>query len=269
MMTRKVQTLASGSSGNATFVQLGETRFLVDAGISLTRIEKALTGLGESIDQLSAVLLTHEHGDHVAGLDRLLKKRPDLPVLATAGTLQALKLRRIDARRLKPGKPHHWANLDIVPFQVSHDAEEPVGLRIEAGAFAMGFCTDLGFWTDEVVDAIRGCPFLLVEANHDPDMLRRGPYPRFLKRRVSGRRGHLANAQAQQLFERVADPCIETVVLAHLSETNNTTDLAHAAAHNVFADEVNIVVAGPNPGPLLDLEGEAVFDGPPRQLALF
>lgn len=270
MRTRKVRVIASGSSGNSTFIRLGETRLLVDAGVSLTRIRDALEEIGESLDDLGAVVITHEHGDHVSGLEPLLRAVPELPVLATSGTLRAMKARGLDARRLKAGKPKHWGGLDLLPFTVSHDAEEPIGLRIEASSFAMAIATDLGFWTDEVAAAMHGCPLVIVEANHDPAMLERGPYPRFLKRRVAGRKGHLANSQARALLDRIADPCIEQVVLAHMSLKNNTAELAYRAAAEVLGDEVDIVVATKDhPTKLLEPSGDAVFDGPPRQLALF
>lgn len=269
MLTRKVRILASGSSGNSIFVRLGETRFLVDAGISYTRIRKRLDAIGESVDELSAVIITHEHGDHVTGLKQLVKKQPELPILATAGTLRALKVRGIDARRLKPGTPRRWSTIDIVGFNVSHDAEEPIGVRLETGDFAMAIATDLGFWTDEVADALTGCPLVVAEANHDLEMLRMGPYPQFLKRRVSGRYGHLCNAQLRTLLDRVAGPSLKTVVLSHLSETNNTSDHAYAAAQKALADGCDIVVAQPGEaGPVLEPKGTATFEGAPRQLGL-
>lgn len=269
-MTRTVQILASGSSGNSTFIRLGETRLLIDVGLSMKRLRQSLEASGESVDDLSAVLLTHEHSDHVSGLNGLLKKRPDLPVLATRGTLRKLELSAADTRRIRAGKIKRWADIDVVPFTVSHDAAEPVGLRLEWGEFAIGIATDLGCWSEEVAEALHGCPFIVVEANHDPDMLRRGPYPQFLKRRVCGQRGHLDNGQTRALLDRVADPCIKTVVLAHLSETNNTAALATDAAADVFGDAVDIVVGTPRKaGAPIDALGRAVFSGPPRQLDLF
>jgi phosphoribosyl 1,2-cyclic phosphodiesterase len=270
MLTRKVRILASGSSGNSIFVRLGETRILVDAGISYTRIKKRLAAIDESVDELSAVVVTHEHSDHVTGLKQLFKKQPELPLLATRGTLRALKVRGVDTRRLKPGTPMRWSTIDVVGFNVSHDAEEPIGVRIETGDFAMAVCTDLGFWTDEVAEALTGCPFVVAEANHDLQMLRAGPYPQFLKRRVSGRYGHLSNAQLRALLDRIAGPGLETVVLSHLSDTNNTSEHAYAAAHKALGDDVELIVAQPGEaGQVLEPTGTARFAGPPRQLGLF
>jgi phosphoribosyl 1,2-cyclic phosphodiesterase len=270
MVTRKVRVLASGSSGNSIFVRLGETRILVDAGISYTRIRKRLDAIDESVADLSAVVVTHEHSDHVTGLKQLFKKHPDLPLLTTAGTLRALKVRGVDARRLRPGKPLRWRTIDVVGFNVSHDAEEPIGVRLETGDFAMAVATDLGFWTDEVVEALDGCPFVVAEANHDLQMLRTGPYPRFLKRRVSGRYGHLSNMQLQALLDRVANPCLQTVVLSHLSDTNNTSEHAYRAAREVLGDDVELIVAQPGEaGAVLRPAGTARFNGRPRQLGLF
>ncbi len=271
MKTRKVRILASGSSGNSMFVRLGETRLLVDVGIGIKVLEERLAELGESLDTLGAVVLTHEHSDHVSGLSKLLKRRPELPVLATAGTIRAAKLGRADVRRIKAGKVRRWGGVDVCPFRVSHDAAEPVGLRFEAGDFAMALATDLGFWNDEVAEALHGCPLVIVEANHDPVMLARGPYPAFLRRRVAGRTGHLSNRQARELLDRIADPTLQQVVLTHLSETNNDVDLAHReVTQGLVGSDVSVVVAVPRqPTQLFEPEGRAVFDGPPRQLALF
>ena len=270
MLTRKVRILASGSSGNSIFVRLGDTRVLVDAGISYTRIRKRLEAIDESVGQLSAVLITHEHGDHVTGLKQLLKKNPDLPVIATAGTIRSLKMHGIDTRRITPGTPLQWSTIDVIGFNVSHDAEQPIGVRLETGDFAMAIATDLGFWTDEVAEALTGCPFIVAEANHDLEMLRMGPYPQFLKRRVSGRYGHLCNAQLRTLLDRVAGPALETVVLSHLSETNNTCEHAYRAANKALADGCELLVAKPGEaGPLLEPRGTAAFEGAPRQLGLF
>lgn len=270
-MVRKVRMIASGSSGNCTFVRLGDTRLLIDVGVSLRRVEAALQEFGESVAALSAVVITHEHSDHVSGLPRLLARYPDLPILATSGTLRALDLPgAVDVLRLKAGRARTLPGVDIIPFAVSHDAAEPIGLRLEAGEFAMGIATDLGVWTDEVVEALHGCPFVIVESNYDPEMLHHGPYPEFLKRRVASSRGHLANGQARALLARIADPVMECVVLAHLSEKNNTAALALRSANAVLAGGgVRVCAAGRKGSELFEPGGTAVFGGPPRQLNLF
>lgn len=271
-IVRQVRTLASGSSGNATFARLGQTRLLIDVGVSMTALDSALAEIDESVDDLAAVVVTHEHTDHVSGLERLIRRRPELPIFATPGTFRALQLTGCDARRIRPGKKVGTiGGVDIIPFAVSHDAAEPVGVRLEAGDFAMGIATDLGEWSHEVAEALHGCPLVVVEANHDTRMLATGPYPPFLRRRVASRRGHLDNRQTRTLLARIADPVLECVVLAHLSETNNEPGLAHAAAADALdGAPVTIVVADRRtPGPLLEPANDAVFDGPPRQLALF
>lgn len=265
-----VQILASGSSGNAAFIRQGETRVLLDAGISLRRIRRGLEAIGESLDALDAVLVTHEHGDHVKGLERLLTVRPELPIHASAGTIAALDL-RADFRALTGGAPADIGELECVPFDVNHDAAEPLGFRIEGPDGArIGWVTDLGFWTDEVAEALEGCQLLFVEANYDPTTLDRGPYPWFLKKRISGSGGHLSNFQTRALVERVASSSLEKIVLGHLSEKNNTPGLATSTVkRSLDGSDVELFAAArKEPSPLIALSpGERPRSA--RQTSLF
>ena len=220
------QILASGSSGNATVIQHGDTRLLLDMGISLRRTKKALGELGLEISDLDAVVLTHEHSDHVKGLEMLVKYHPDVLLYASKGT-QSKVPRNARVRTIERGSSFAIGSLTCHPYATLHDAAEPLGFRFEGSDGAkLGWATDLGYWDDETAEHLEGCDVVMIEANHDPDMLWRGPYPSFLKRRVSGRMGHLSNVQAMWLLDRVATPSLQRVVLGHLSEKNNDPRLA-------------------------------------------
>ena len=224
-------TLASGSSGNAALVSCGQTHILLDAGISARRITTALRGLGVDPASLSGVLITHEHTDHISGLATLTKQL-GLPVYATAPTLDALamKVPAIPEKRLgrffAPGESFSLGELWIEPFATSHDAACSVGYAISGGDSRMVLCTDLGYISRQVERAVAGCDLLVCEANHDEEWVRTGPYPYYLKQRVLGRRGHLSNEAGAQLALLAAQNGARTILLAHLSEENNTP--AHA-----------------------------------------
>ncbi|MFP4596902.1 MAG: MBL fold metallo-hydrolase [Persicimonas sp.] len=252
----KIRVLASGSSGNSLFVRIGETRILVDAGISCRRITRALAEMDESPEALSAVLLTHEHSDHTSGLAQVLQRWPQTPVFCTPGTLRGCE-DRFD-------KPTHWTGfradqpfrvgpLVVEPFELAHDANEPCGFRLQTDGFSMGIVTDLGVWSDQTVEAIRGCRVLLLEANHDLQMLRNGPYPAFLKRRIASRDGHLSNEQACALLSRVATPQLEWIILTHLSAKNNRPETAIEKVGAAAPAGARVIAAGPKPGEPIDL----------------
>jgi phosphoribosyl 1,2-cyclic phosphodiesterase len=228
-MDATLRILASGSSGNSLFLRIGETRLLVDAGIPARAIDAALREMGEAISDLDAVLLTHEHSDHCRGLPGLVKRVPDLSLRATRGTARGLARDfevSVEAPYLRAGEAIHIDLLRILPIPVLHDASEPTGYRIQVGDFAVGIVTDIGASTPAVVDALSGCNVLIVEANHDLELLRRGPYPGFLKRRVASRKGHLSNEQAHALIRSAASARLQHVILTHLSGTNNDPALA-------------------------------------------
>ena len=220
----QVSVLASGSKGNAVYVELDGTRLLVDAGISAARIKKALAQHDVDLHSIDAILVTHEHIDHVRGL-KTLSKQYRLPILATQGTLE-----NIDG------------GVRVRPFATSHDAADPCGFRLE-GSACFTLATDLGVVTDGVQAAIEGADVLVLEANHDPEMLRRGDYPWPLKRRILSDRGHLANSEAAWALMRMKKRP-HKVYLAHLSEENNRPPLAH--------DTVQEILTGN--GVLLDVE---------------
>ena len=220
-------TLASGSGGNAALVSSGQTHILLDAGISARRITTALRGLGVDPKELSGVLITHEHTDHIAGLATLTKQL-NLRVYATRPTLAALaaKVPALVQGRLgryfEPGEAFPLGELWVESFATSHDAACSVGYAITGGDSRMALCTDLGYISPEVERAVAGCGLLVCEANHDEEWVRSGPYPYYLKKRVLGRQGHLSNEAGAQLALLAAQNGARTVLLAHLSEENNT-----------------------------------------------
>ncbi len=257
--TITLRMLASGSSGNCVFVRVGQTRLLIDAGISCRRIERALAEIDESLDDLDALLVTHEHSDHIKGLGRLFAKRPDIAVYATRGTIAA-SAEHFDAPAgwtpIRADQPFRIADITVEPFELSHDADEPTGFRLDTDGFAMALATDLGYWSDEVAERLLDCRLLIVEANHDVRMLRSGPYPAFLKRRIASGHGHLSNDQARALVSRVAGPELEWLVLAHLSEKNNLAEIAvDEVSRGLAADnDTRVIAASKRPGRPIELE---------------
>ena len=218
-------TLASGSSGNAALVSCGDTHVLLDAGISARRITTGLKSLGVDPAELSAILITHEHRDHVSGLAVLTKKiRPTIYAApATCGQLadQLPHGAELLQSRL-PGAGFAVGELWIEPFATPHDAAGSVGYVLSGGGRTMALCTDLGHVTDQVRQAVAGCDLLVCETNYDPDWMRTGPYPYALKQRIMGDRGHLSNQDGAELAAMGVQAGASIVVLAHLSAENNT-----------------------------------------------
>lgn len=221
----RLTVLASGSSGNALVVEADGTAILVDCGVSCRQIETRLRAAGVDIERLIAVLLTHEHSDHVRGIEVFLRRHP-LPLAATAGTAKALDGALTDVEVLQSGREVRFGSLSVLPFAVSHDAREPVGFVVNHAGRRVGLFTDSGVATALAVERLSGCDALLLEANHDLDMLRLGPYPWVLKQRIASRTGHLSNEQAQVLLDRLVHPRLQLVVGMHLSRQNNSPELA-------------------------------------------
>jgi phosphoribosyl 1,2-cyclic phosphodiesterase len=220
--------LGSGSAGNATLVELARTRLLVDAGLGARTLARRLAAAGVEPDSIDAILLTHEHQDHARGAERF-STRHGVPVVCSAITLEAMDSSPAHFARWQPLPPDGrlvLGGVRVEAFPVPHDAAGPVGFVVAGDGLRVGFAVDLGHATKLVVERLRGCDVLMVEANHDPELLRQGPYPWHLKQRVAGRMGHLSNAEAAALVAEVVDERCRAVVLAHLSERNNTPDLA-------------------------------------------
>jgi phosphoribosyl 1,2-cyclic phosphodiesterase len=225
----QVWSIASGSSGNAYLVQDGSTAVLVECGISVKRIAAFLARVGLAPHDLAGILLTHDHSDHTRSA-RQLAERYEVPLYATAGTLGCAALRDTPwARPVTTDRPFQVGDLDVLAYAVPHDAYEPVGFRLTGHRATVGVTTDLGFVPNEVQQQFAGTDLLILEANHDVEMLQSGPYPHFLKRRVLGTHGHLSNEATAQALAACRDRVPSDVWLAHLSPTNNRPDLAHSA----------------------------------------
>jgi phosphoribosyl 1,2-cyclic phosphodiesterase len=254
--------LGSGSSGNVAYIEAGKTRVLVDAGLSKPEVEKRLTKLPSAhavaLEEIDAVLVTHDHSDHgghAAALGR--------PLYATAGTRQALSL---EATRVLAGEPFTVGALRVTPVLLPHDAVETVGYVVSDGQNTVGVLTDCGHEAPEVAAGFAGCDLLVLEANHDVTMLRYGPYPPSLKRRVGGRLGHLSNDQAATLLKMImqAGPAPKLVVAAHLSQANNRPQLAKSAFDRVLGRGGRVLVASGRGTPIFTLEGGKVRIEPSR-----
>ena len=228
-------SLFSGSSGNCTYVGTADGGILIDVGVSAKRIRTALQERDIDPGGIRAVLLTHEHSDHVAGL-RVLGKQFGWPVVASAGTLDALveqdKLCENQALYVLPtDKKLAIAGLQITPFNTPHDSRECYGYRIDSeDGRSLAMTTDLGYVPQSVYDTIKGCQFLHIESNHDPLMLRNGPYPPWLIQRIRGEGGHLSNQDCAAILPSLLQAGATRIVLAHLSEQNNTPGMARDCA---------------------------------------
>jgi phosphoribosyl 1,2-cyclic phosphodiesterase len=235
-MAVRLVVLGSGSAGNATCIEGGGARLLIDAGFSCRDLAARLEAAGVAPQRLDALLITHEHADHVRGA-ALFSQKYRVPVYCTDATYAAAGLERqpLHARRpVRAGESFAVGGLRLLPFRVPHDAVETVGYAVESNGTRVGYATDLGHGADEVRRVLAGCDLLVLESNHDVDMLRRGPYPEVVKDRVLGRHGHLDNDSAAELLGAVASERTRLVVLAHVSRTNNRPDLALAAARRRF-----------------------------------
>lgn len=232
----RVCLLASGSKGNAVYVESRESRILIDAGLSAREVMSRLAGIGVAAEKLDALLVTHEHTDHCRGLGPLARSCK-LPVFLHHDTLQELPSpgRIDDLREFSGSEAFDWRDLRIEPFPLTHDAVAPVGYTIDTPAGKIGIATDLGIATRLVADRLKGCRVLVLESNHDEEMLRDGPYPWHLKQRIRSNHGHLSNTASARLLRELLWEGLEAVFLAHLSEVNNTAALAEACARDVLA----------------------------------
>jgi len=224
-------SLGSGSSGNALLVEAGGTRVLLDCGFGLSEVTARFSRLGLSPADLDAILVTHEHSDHGGGVAKLAS-RFDLPVYLTRGTLSAMGAEgRAIATRILIDAYTRFAidGIEVTPYTVPHDAREPVQFVLSDGAARLGVLTDTGHPTPHIAQALSGVDALVLECNHDLDMLMSGPYPAQLKSRIAGRLGHLANASSAELVRAMDCSRLQHVIAAHLSQQNNTPELARAA----------------------------------------
>lgn len=231
--------LGSGSKGNATLIEQGDTCVLLDCGFTLRETEQRLARLGRSPEQLSAILVTHEHQDHLGGVGPVARKY-GLPVWLSNGTLRAAahRLGRLpDCRLFNSHTDFAIDALQVHPFPVPHDAREPCQFVLGNGVHRLGVLTDTGRATAHIAHQLDACDALILESNHDSRMLRDGPYPPALQERVAGGLGHLSNDQAAGLLAELDSSRLQHLVAAHLSEQNNRPDLAVAALSGALGCE--------------------------------
>jgi phosphoribosyl 1,2-cyclic phosphodiesterase len=243
-------TLASGSKGNCFFIEGESGALLIDAGLSAKETLGRSATAGLDASRINAVLVTHEHGDHIRGLDVLIRKL-GIPAYATEGTLNDfLHHRRTSDKPLDYRVCHYHEKFSIgdfiiEPFATSHDAAEPCGFVVTENGLRIGYCTDTGILTALMLDSLRRCDGIVLESNHCPEMLTNGPYPESLKRRIRSKRGHLSNPAAAAGLQALGKD-VPQVILAHLSETNNTSERVNISARQglgLFYDEMNVIVA--------------------------
>lgn len=241
-------SLGSGSRGNAALVEAGGTCVMVDCGFSIRDTCRRLAVLGRVPADLTAILVTHEHGDHVSGV-LPLARRFGIPVWMTAGTARAVDVGSDDpVRVISSGAQVELAGIEVEAVAVPHDAREPVQYIFTVADLKLGILTDLGSITSHVVARYRSCRGLLLEANHDLALLADGPYPDALKRRVGGDWGHLSNAQAAQLLHRLGDDVLRTLVVGHISQQNNSPELVQQALAPVTGHLDQVLYASQDEG---------------------
>ena len=232
----EILVLGSGSRGNCTLLRAGGRAILVDAGFSAKEIAKRLAAVDQDPGKIEAILVTHEHADHVGGL-RVLARRTGALVLGNLPTLRALARTLVDVPRqaaFVAFEPFGAGPFAVTAFPVPHDAADPVGFVLEAEGVRVGYATDLGHVTRTVEEHLAGCAAVVFESNHDREMLMAGPYPWVTKQRVASAHGHLSNEHAAAALPAITSGGTEHLVLAHLSETNNHPQLARAAVHSAL-----------------------------------
>lgn len=249
-MAVSVTVLASGSGGNCTLVSSSGTRLLVDAGLSCRELLRRMTLCGEDPRCIDAILITHEHADHVGGL-YVLAKKLKVPVYITGATHDSYrrwardsKGNRITLERVEvfsPGRSFDIGDISVMPFTIPHDAIDPVGFTFRSEGLKVGICTDLGYMPASVRDHLRGCQVLMIESNHDVELLRGGPYPWSVKQRVMSRVGHLSNDALADFLTSDYDGGAEFLILAHLSEKNNHPEIARMTAERALGEQRNFL----------------------------
>ncbi len=249
----QVFSLYSGSTGNSFLICAGGLCFLIDAGKNAKSLCAAIRSCGHEPEEIQAVFVTHEHSDHIKALPVFLKKYP-IPVHLPEACAYKLKDEPSALPLLRPHPPVHeevLAGVRIVSFPTPHDSRGSVGYRMEisipGGCFRIGYATDIGFVSPSVEENLTGCDAVILESNHDPDMLQNGPYPYDLKRRIASRRGHLSNPDSACFAARLCACGTKSIMLAHLSQENNTPDTAYSEyLSNLASDRIQLCVAQPD-----------------------
>ena len=253
--------LASGSRGNACYVETDNARVLIDAGLSGREIERRLEIVGRAAAELTALIVTHEHSDHIKGAG-VLSRRYNIPVYMNRKTYESARNtlgRLLRTEIIQTGQHLEIEDLKVETFTKCHDAVDPIGMVLSLNGVRLGVVTDLGKSTRLVEDHLQGCRALVIEFNHDPEMLDTGPYPLYLKRRIKGRDGHLSNEQGGDLLRKICHENLGEVILAHLSEQNNHPEKAYKQAAEVL-DKCGLgrtdiwVSRQDEPGPMFELK---------------
>ncbi|PKM63080.1 MAG: hypothetical protein CVU97_02000 [Firmicutes bacterium HGW-Firmicutes-21] len=256
----KAYMLFSSSRGNVAYVKCGSDEILIDAGVSARRICCSLNDIGTSIKNIKAIFITHEHKDHINGL-QIISKHYKIPIYApflSAGSIAQMQPETADImHELEENKCVSFDNMRICSVATPHDSLASVGFRIELGAKTLGYATDIGHMSGNVAKMLIGCDYVVIESNHDTDMLRRGDYPYFLKKRILGNKGHLSNADCADFLPILVEKGARSIVLAHLSENNNRPQIAYGECKGKLAScgakvcvngnggDINLSVAAP------------------------
>lgn len=253
----RISTVASGSSGNCIYVGSDNTHILIDAGISKKRTEMGLRANDIDLKDISAIMITHEHIDHINGLG-VISRKYEIPIYATGKTIEEIKRNKKLGEipediyvEIKEDRHFNIGDLEICPFAISHDAVQPVAYRVNCGGKAVAVATDMGKYNDYIVSNLENLDALVIEANHDIRMLLAGTYPYYLKQRILGDRGHLSNEMSGRLINDILHDGIKHILLGHLSKENNYEELAYetvrseiALSDNQYkADDFDITVA--------------------------
>lgn len=252
----KLCSISSGSNGNCIYVGTENTNLLVDAGISGKKIENGLYGIDVDPSSLDGILITHEHIDHISGLG-VMARRYQIPILATAETINCIfRMKNIGKipeglfQIIEPNQKFQIKDIEVNPFSISHDASNPVAYTFQSEGKKIGVATDLGKYDDYIISNLSGSEILLIEANHDINMLQVGSYPYVLKRRILGDRGHLSNDNTGRLISALLHKELKHIFLAHLSKDNNYPELAYETVkyeleqkHNSYQSFCSLTVA--------------------------
>lgn len=253
----KFSSIASGSKGNCLLYENNDVKLLVDAGISKKRIEEGMSECGSSLEEVNGILITHEHSDHISGLG-VVSRKYHIPIYATKGTISKIledsKVGTIDRdlfNEIEENKDFYMGSTLVTPFSISHDAAQPVAYRFDSDGKSMAVATDMGMYDDYIIGNLKGLDAVLIESNHDINMLQIGPYPYALKRRIWGNKGHLSNETCGNLLNEIISDRLKNVILGHLSKENNLPELAYETIRNEInmadgnycADDISIQVA--------------------------
>ncbi len=237
-MTVRFCSLASGSSGNCHLINDDKQFILIDAGLSGKQIENKLKEVDVDPKNISAILVSHEHSDHISGVG-ILSRRYNIPIYANNGTWDGMeckigKINEANINFFKTNENFSIGDFNIKPYTISHDANEPVGFSIEKNNIKISIATDLGYISDNIIEEISGSNLLILESNHDEEMLKAGSYPYSLKRRVLSNIGHLSNEAAGNAIVELVSKNVKSILLAHLSKENNFPELAIATVKNIL-----------------------------------